>query len=955
MRKMKKILLAVISLLPVLTYGQSMKIDPKQLMPGADGNVIITRNGVNTLDNINWADINNIPTDLEHTSNKIDGLGSNLDATHYVSGKAIDEWGFIWRGSFTSIDIDATYKSGWYRLQPGGTISGTLPADYNTANVSTLTVYSPGAGAATTIHEYQTLTQSDGKSWWRHANVSGNWSSWEQYADKDWVLSQIPGAQTLSISGDNLSISNGNTVTVPNLGNSDINLPTARNIKTTNGQLNIQNSSGKGLIVGPGATILTEGGGNGVVLSTTGVTGTKIATFPNKTGTIAMTSDIPAQVNITGSGGTTVSGTYPNINISSATAPTVNDATLTMATGTGLTGSQTFTANSATNKTFTVGLNPATATTIGGVELASNTVQSVAANSVSATSGRTYGVQLNSAGQAVVNVPWTDNNTTYSAGTGLSLSGTTFNNTAPDQTVTLTNGTGINVTGTYPNFTITNTAPNQNYTLPTASASVLGGIKVGSRLSIASGVLSADNMMQTLGISGQTLSISGGNSVTLPTFTETDPIYTADKPNIFTKGAQLSTNTNFNDASLFGSYYVIGGQTGTNPPNWSVTSGQAGIMAAFTIGTNNRYLYFAAPQNESYGRIQVKYGADYNSSSSQWHSLAFLDDIPTPTIPTLDQVATAGNYSSGSISIGAPMSSYWQGASNGGHRWLQLGQGAGILTWSPGAYLLFCSNLFYYNNGSTNYKVASSATSPPSYCQFADGGFRLRTHAPAAVGTILPDNSFTQVFGLYKDEIQFNALIGTGQRMMVANADGTVTTSALPSSLTLEDVLTNGNTDGGVGMHLTGASGAQTDVGYFGNPDFKISSSNTGIQISGNGDLGLTSTAQGGHITLTSSKIDLLGNVRKRYLYVSSNHTITDDEPYNIYYCTNGVTITLPTANSSNDRRIINIISRGTNTTVSPGYYPWGSTTLSTDAKYITIQCANINGTWGWYQIGGQN
>ena len=41
-------------------------------------------------------------------------------------------------------------------------------------------------------------------------------------------------------------------------------------------------------------------------------------------------------------------------------------------------------------------------------------------------SGKSYPVELNSSGQMYVNVPWTDNNTTYSAGTGLSLSGTTF-------------------------------------------------------------------------------------------------------------------------------------------------------------------------------------------------------------------------------------------------------------------------------------------------------------------------------------------------------------------------------------------------------------------------------------------------------------------------------------------------------------------------------------------------
>ena len=68
--------------------------------------------------------------------------------------------------------------------------------------------------------------------------------------------------------------------------------------------------------------------------------------------------------------------------------------------------------NGAGSWTAAYSLPEATATVRGGIELFSNTDQAIAANSISSTAGRTYGSQLNSAGQLVVNVPWTD--TTYS-------------------------------------------------------------------------------------------------------------------------------------------------------------------------------------------------------------------------------------------------------------------------------------------------------------------------------------------------------------------------------------------------------------------------------------------------------------------------------------------------------------------------------------------------------------
>ena len=68
-------------------------------------------------------------------------------------------------------------------------------------------------------------------------------------------------------------------------------------------------------------------------------------------------------------------------------------------------------------KNLVISSDIATLSTAGLVKLGSDTVQSTVANEVTSTSSRTYAVQKNSSGQLVVNVPWTDNNTIYSIAT----------------------------------------------------------------------------------------------------------------------------------------------------------------------------------------------------------------------------------------------------------------------------------------------------------------------------------------------------------------------------------------------------------------------------------------------------------------------------------------------------------------------------------------------------------
>ena len=85
-----------------------------------------------------------------------------------------------------------------------------------------------------------------------------------------------------------------------------------------------------------------------------------------------------------------------------------------------------------------------TSTLRGGAELSSDVTQTVAANAASAEAGRTYGLQLNSDEQLVVNVPWTD-----TAQYSFSVTGTSgiTNSITDGNTLTIAQGTGIVTTG----------------------------------------------------------------------------------------------------------------------------------------------------------------------------------------------------------------------------------------------------------------------------------------------------------------------------------------------------------------------------------------------------------------------------------------------------------------------------------------------------------------------------
>ena len=169
-------------------------------------------------------------------------------------------------------------------------------------------------------------------------------------------------------------------------------------------------------------------------------------------------------------------------------------------TGLGTSGSPFVLFLSVINNTYEI----ATATTNGIVKLFSSTSQSVAAESVSATTGRTYGIQNNASGQLVVNVPWVNTVYTHPTQTAINANATDDGINVIDSVTVDTSG-HVTAVGTRNLSAATASVPGH---MTAAQASKLDGIASGAQVNVATDL--------SYNASTRELASSTGTNVTLP-------------------------------------------------------------------------------------------------------------------------------------------------------------------------------------------------------------------------------------------------------------------------------------------------------------------------------------------------------------------------------------------------------------------------------------------------------
>jgi hypothetical protein len=473
---------------------------------------------------------------------------------------------------------------------------------------------------------------------------------------------------------------------------------------------------------GTGQTTYTDGqlligNSTGNTLTKATLTASTGISVTNGTGSITITNTAPDQtVSLTGGGATTITGTYPNFTISSV------------------------------NTTYST----ATTTTDGLIKLGDGTVQTTTANTVSSDASRTYAIQLNGSGQAVVNVPWASGSGTITGVTGTSpvLSS---GGTAP--AISLASGYG-DTQNPYASKTANHVlaAPNGSAGAPTfralVAADITGTILISgggtnSTATPTSGGVAYGNgtayAFTAAGTSGQVLTSSGSGAPTWSTPAS------AGVSSISFASTGLTPSTATTGAVTVGGILGVA-NGGTNLSSYTA-NGVLYASGASTLASGNNFVFdgtnvgIGTSSPSTYGKFVVGGAASFTSSlvstSATLTDKATLEFRKTTNVNS-GQLSNVGNI----VFIGKFGST--------------AGEQAFISVTSQNASGVFDSNIM-----TLGVRSVSSSGALRAYIEMANSSIYLDNSAGANIGISGANISYTATNHNFSGNVVSPALTGT--------------------------------------------------------------------------------------------------------------------------------------------------------------------------------------------------
>lgn len=282
------------------------------------------------------------------------------------------------------------------------------------------------------------------------------------------------------------------------------------------------------------------------------------------------------------------------------------------------------------------------------------------------TNGKNYAVELDNNNKMYVNVPWTDNNTTYSSGTGVSISNSTISLATVSGLTAASYGPSANASpshsGTFsvPYFTVdsygritsastkTITLPSSSsYSLPNATTSTKGGVKIGSNITVSSGTISLtkDNVTSALGYtppttnttySAATTSSSGLMTAAMVTklngIAEGANNYTYTLPNATSStlgGVKVGSNITVSSGTISLTKANVTAALGYTPPtsdtNTTYTAGTGiSISASNVISCSVSAYTLPSASTSTLGGVRFGYGSLSSRPSSATAGTIYL-------------------------------------------------------------------------------------------------------------------------------------------------------------------------------------------------------------------------------------------------------------------------------------------------------------------------------------------